>query len=69
MTVRIRKFIGMIALVAFIVVYALLAMEIGAARFAEAGPIAQAIYFVVAGLAWVLPAGLLVRWSQKPVDD
>jgi len=68
MTVRVRKFVGMIALVAFIVIYALLAMEIGAARFAEADPISQAVYFLISGLAWILPAGLLVRWSQRPDD-
>ena len=26
----------------------------------------QWLYFLVAGLLWVLPAGLLVRWMQKP---
>lgn len=69
MTVRARKFVGMIALVTFIFAYALIAMEIGAARFAEADPIAQALYFLIAGLAWVVPAGLLVRWSQRPDKD
>ena len=27
---------------------------------------AQFAYFLVAGLLWVLPAGLLIRWMQRP---
>jgi hypothetical protein len=27
---------------------------------------AQVIYFFVAGLAWTIPAGLLIRWMQRP---
>ena len=27
---------------------------------------ADLLYYVVAGLLWVLPAGLLVRWMQRP---
>ncbi|MHA1133725.1 MAG: DUF2842 domain-containing protein [Alphaproteobacteria bacterium] len=26
----------------------------------------QAAYFLVAGLLWVIPAGLLIRWMQRP---
>jgi len=26
----------------------------------------QFAYFVTAGLAWVIPAGLLIRWMQRP---
>jgi len=53
-------------LVLFIALYALIAMEIGAARVAGAPALVQAAYFTVAGLAWILPAGLLIRWMQRP---
>ena len=66
MTVRIRKLVGSVVLVTLIVLYALAAMEIGAARFTNASAIAQVIYFVIAGLLWVIPAGLLIRWMQRP---
>jgi Protein of unknown function (DUF2842) len=26
----------------------------------------QLAYFVTAGLAWIIPAGLLIRWMQRP---
>ena len=66
MTVRTRKLIGSLVLVVFIVLYALAAMEIGAARFAEAPALAQILYFVISGLVWIIPAGLLIRWMQRP---
>jgi hypothetical protein len=31
----------------------------------EAHGLAQLAYFVVAGLLWVIPAGLLIRWMQR----
>ena len=66
MTIRTRKFIGTVILVLFLAVYAVVAMAFGAAQIVGASYIAQVIYFCVAGLAWVLPAGLLVRWMQRP---
>ena len=50
----------------FLAVYALVAMAFAAAQIVGATYLAQVIYFFVAGLAWVLPAGLLVRWMQRP---
>ncbi len=66
MTRRTRKALGTMVLVLFIALYALIAMEIGAARIAGASALVQAVYFAVAGLAWILPAGLLIRWMQRP---
>ena len=66
MTLRLRKLIGAIVLIAFITVYTLIAMEIGAARFADASALVQAIYFLIAGLLWVPVAALLIRWMQRP---
>jgi hypothetical protein len=39
---------------------------IGAGRVATAAPLAQLAFFIVAGLAWVVPAGVLIRWMQRP---
>lgn len=66
MTIRTRKLVGAIVLVAFITIYALFAMELGAGAFAEAAPVAQAIYYLVAGLLWVPVAAILIRWMQRP---
>ena len=66
MTVRARKLIGTFVLLAFLAVYALVIASIGAGRITAAPPLAQLAFFFVAGLAWVVPAGLLIRWMQRP---
>jgi hypothetical protein len=66
MPARTRKLIGMIALLVFLALYAWMAGAIGAGRITLAPAWAQFAYFVAAGLAWVIPAGLLVRWMQRP---
>ena len=67
MTQRKRKLIGTIALLALIVVYALLALAVAIVlQVRDANKIAELIYYVVAGLLWVLPAGWLITWMQRP---
>lgn len=63
---RVRKLIGTILLVSFIVIYCLLAMLIGAAHLPGKSVLVQTLYYVVAGLAWTIPAALLIRWMQRP---
>ena len=63
---RQRKLIGTVILLAFLAIYALLIMAFSAGRIMDAHPVAQFFYFMTAGLAWVLPAGLLIRWMLRP---
>jgi hypothetical protein len=66
MRVRSRKLIGTVVLLAFLVAYAVVVASISLGRISDATPLAQLAFFLVAGLAWVLPAGLLIRWMQRP---
>jgi hypothetical protein len=66
MRVRTRKLIGMVVLLAFLAVYVVIAASIGAGRIAQASTLAKLAYFVVAGLLWVVPAALLIRWMARP---
>jgi hypothetical protein len=66
MTVRTRKLIGTIVLLVFLIVYAGVVAAIAAGRITIAAPWAQLAFFVVAGLIWVIPAGLLIGWMQRP---
>ncbi|WP_018181758.1 DUF2842 domain-containing protein [Kaistia granuli] len=68
MPIRLRKFIGMIALVVLVVVYAFTAMVIAQLKLPDAPRYVQMIYYVVVGLAWVIPAGILIKWMQKPQE-
>jgi peptidoglycan/LPS O-acetylase OafA/YrhL len=67
MTQRTRKLAGTIALLIFVVCYALLAMAVAMVlQVNNAGKAAELVYYVIAGLLWVLPAALLISWMQKP---
>jgi hypothetical protein len=63
---RVRKLVGTIVLVAFIAVYALLVMALAASRLADLPAAGQLVFYAVAGLLWVLPAGLIIAWMQRP---
>jgi hypothetical protein len=63
---RLRKLIGAVLLVAFVSVYALAAMTVAALTLPDESRAVQLLYYVVAGLAWVVPAALLIRWMESP---
>jgi hypothetical protein len=63
---RPRKLIGTALLMAFVVFWALFAMSLAEGRVATLSAAMQAAVFVVLGLVWVLPAGLLIRWMSRP---
>jgi len=65
-TIRTRKFIGTIATVFYLIVYCLIAMMIGNEVVVNFGGLGQAIYFILAGFAWLPVAMVLVRWMQRP---
>ena len=67
MTQRQRKFAGTIALMVLIVIYALLALAVAIVlQVREANKAVEFAYYVIAGLLWVLPAGWLISWMQRP---
>ena len=66
MTQRTRKLIGTITMAVYVIVYALFAMLVGATFFAQSATWAQTLYYGVAGLIWIIPAGLLIRWMARP---
>lgn len=66
MRARTRKLIGTVALFALVIVWALLAMALAQSALTSINGLVAAIYYVVAGLGWVLPAMPLIKWMQKP---
>jgi len=63
---RTRKLIGAAFLAVFVPFYALTAMSIAGARLPGTSPLTQTIFYAVAGLLWVLPAGAVITWMQRP---
>jgi len=66
MSGRVRKLVGTIVLLVFLVVYIAIAGAIGSGRISEANSFFQFAYFIVAGFLWVPPAALLIRWMVRP---
>ena len=63
---RLRTFIGTIVLALFIPAYVLVVAAVAGAKLAGAPILVQTISYAVLGLLWVLPAGLIVTWMQRP---
>jgi hypothetical protein len=63
---RLRKFIGVLLLVPFVMIYALFAMVLAVRLLPGTPGLIQAIYYLIAGLLWIAPAALIVWFMQKP---
>ena len=57
LNIRTRKLIGTIVLLVFLAVYAFIAMLVAVALQVNASKWVEPVYYTVAGLAWVIPAG------------
>lgn len=66
MSIRQRKLVGTALLLALVVVWALIAMALAQSMLTAVNGWIAAIYYVVAGLGWVLPAMPLIRWMSRP---
>lgn len=67
MPMRTRKLLGAIALFTLLAVYAFLAVVVAVAlEVRNVGRVAELGYYVIAGLLWTLPAGLIIKWMQRP---
>jgi hypothetical protein len=64
MPIRIRKLIGAVALIILVVVWALVAMAVAQFPAVKANALLETLYYVLAGLGWVLPAMPLIRWMS-----
>ena len=64
-----RKLVGTVALLAFIIVYALFAMAVAEGRIRELPTLLQTLAYILLGLVWVLPVMPLIRWMEKPDPD
>lgn len=65
MPLRLRKFIGAIALFVLVIVWALVAMALAQAPVIREHAVASVAYYVVAGVGWVVPAIPIVTWMSR----
>jgi hypothetical protein len=66
MPIRVRKLVGAVALLLLVIVWALVAMALAQTPLIHENRLFATLYYVVAGLGWVLPAMPLVRWMSRP---
>jgi len=66
MNPRIRKAVGALAMLTFVVVYAFVAMALADSRpVNEAPALVRTFVYMVLGLAWVLPMMPLIVWMER----
>jgi hypothetical protein len=66
MSRRLRNFVGTILLLVLVVVYALAIMATAPRILPEASGVIEFFFYLVAGLIWVFPAGLIILWMARP---
>jgi Protein of unknown function (DUF2842) len=66
MPMRWKKFIGVFALLAILIVYILLVMRAAVAILPTAGGAVEFLFYAVAGMAWVVPVRYLILWMNRP---
>jgi Protein of unknown function (DUF2842) len=65
---RLRKFVGTVALFVLVTVWALVAMALAQVPAIRDNAYLSVTYYVIAGLGWVLPAMPLVSWMGARRD-
>lgn len=66
MSIRTRKLIGAVALLALVTIWALLAMAVAQFVFREPNTLLAFAYYVIVGMGWIFPAMPLIRWMSVP---
>ncbi|GJE53895.1 MULTISPECIES: DUF2842 domain-containing protein [Methylobacterium] len=65
---RTRSLVGTFAILAFVIVYAPLAMALADSRIAETPALVQTLLYSILGIAWIFPLMPLIRWMERPDD-
>jgi hypothetical protein len=65
MSTRTKKLIGVVVILVWLIVYALLAMKAAIEILPTANWFVELLYYAVVGLAWIIPIGLLLPWMHR----
>ncbi len=63
--IRVRKLIGLVLMLALVFFYALIVMTVAVTTNVPENPWLQFFYYLVTGIAWVIPAGAIIYWMQR----
>ncbi|MBT7642389.1 MAG: DUF2842 domain-containing protein [Rhodobiaceae bacterium] len=67
--IRVRKLIGLVAMLALIIFYALLVMTVAVTTSVPDNKAIELVFYLITGIAWVLPAGAIIYWMQRPDEE
>ena len=62
---RTKKLIGVVFILIWLPVYALLAMRVGVAVLPQAGSFVTFLYYAITGTAWIIPIGWMLPWMHR----
>jgi uncharacterized membrane protein len=62
---RIKKLIGTVLILFWIVIYSLIMMRLAVAILPEAGWLVSLLFYAAAGLLWIIPVGLAFPWMNR----
>jgi len=66
MKLRTRKAVGIFLTLGFLTVYSLVAMAFGGVFILGKGQVAEVLYYVIAGLAWLPVEMAIIKWMSLP---
>ena len=66
MSSKTRKFIGTIIILIFLTFYALIVAAVADPILRDANKFVEFLFYLIAGLAWIFPAGIVIKWMQRP---
>jgi Protein of unknown function (DUF2842) len=66
MKIRTRKLLGTIILLLLAAAWSLMGMTVAQMPWLASSGVLQAVFYVVAGMGWVLPAMPIVSWMSRP---
>ncbi|MGE0628806.1 MAG: DUF2842 domain-containing protein [Hyphomicrobiaceae bacterium] len=66
MNIRQRKLVGTVVLFIFLGIYAVLATAVAIVLQVNDSKILELAFYIIGGMAWVIPAAILVKWMLRP---
>ena len=65
MSPHLKKLIGTVVTLVWLVIYCALAMGIGVRVLPHAGALVRLLYYALAGTLWIIPVGLMLPWMYR----
>lgn len=65
MSPHLKKLIGTLIALVWLVIYCGLAMGIGVRLLPHAGALVRFLYYLLAGTLWIIPIGLMLPWMHR----